>query len=64
MPACRVHWQLPGLELHYVNIVEVTAPGLDMTFLDTKVRPYLQHSFSGGERQRGQQGGGGWPSRR
>ncbi|KAL4422145.1 hypothetical protein ABPG77_006834 [Micractinium sp. CCAP 211/92] len=42
-----VHWQLPGLELHYVNLIEVTAPGLDMKFLDTKVRPYLEHSFSG-----------------
>lgn len=45
-----MHWQLPGLELHYVNLIEVTAPGLDMKFLDTKVRPYLEHSFSGEQR--------------
>ena len=42
-----VHWQLPGLELHYVNVVEVTAPGLAMPFLDGPVRPLLEHTFSG-----------------
>ncbi|PSC68400.1 Adenosylmethionine-8-amino-7-oxononanoate aminotransferase [Micractinium conductrix] len=42
-----VHWQLPGLEMHYVNIVEVTAPALSMKFLDTEMRPYLQRSYSG-----------------
>lgn len=35
------------MELHYVNVVEVTAPGLDMRFLDTKVRPLLENTFSG-----------------
>lgn len=47
LPARRVHWQLPGLELHHVNVVEVTAPAFDMQFLDTKVRPLLEHTYSG-----------------
>lgn len=44
---CRVHWQLPGLELHYVNVVEVAAPGLSMRFLDRKIRPLLNNTYSG-----------------
>ena len=42
-----VHWQLPGLELHHVNVVEVTAPGFSMDFLDQKLRPLLKQTFSG-----------------
>ena len=42
-----MHWQLPGLELHHVNVVEVTAPGFSMDFLDQKLRPLLKQTFSG-----------------
>ena len=48
--APRVHWQLPGLELHHVNVVEVTAPAFDMRFLDAKVRPLLEQTYSGAAR--------------
>jgi len=42
-----VHWQIPGMELHTVNVVEVTAPVLQMAFLDTAVRPLLKNTYSG-----------------
>lgn len=44
---CRVHWQIPGMELHTVNVVEVTAPVIQMAFLDTAVRPLLKNTYSG-----------------
>lgn len=42
-----VHWQIPGMELHTVNVVEVTAPVIQMAFLDTDVRPLLKNTYSG-----------------
>lgn len=35
------------MELHTVNVVEVTAPVLQMAFLDTAVRPLLKNTYSG-----------------
>ena len=42
-----MHWQIPGMELHTVNVVEVTAPVIQMAFLDTAVRPLLKNTYSG-----------------
>lgn len=35
------------MELHTVNVVEVTAPVIQMAFLDTDVRPLLKNTYSG-----------------